>query len=423
VTNAAPEFPSLLPAALTTPTGPGALPRRSTRDWLTDGSCFLLALGWTALIVGSRLNATGAGRHPLWMVVLDGSVGLLAAFGLWLRRRWPVTVAMAVTVPTATLLGSSVVAFLIMMFTVAVHRRVAVTVAVSVVGTAANLVAIRLNANDDTDFWILALILVVAVASVVAWGVLVRFRRQLVVSLRDQADHAESEQRLRVVRARQGERIRIAREMHDVLADRIGLLGMHAAALERVADGRPEEVVRAAGVIRGSAHAALQDLRQVIGVLRAGTPDAGPDLPSTSGPLPSLVDVPALVAEHRAAGMRVDLRDQVTGPGGAPEPVGRAAYRVVQEGLTNARRHAPGAAVTVDLVGGPGRGLTVTVRNQVPAGRPRVDRTGPAGPGTALVGVAERVALAGGRAEHGYDDNGDHRLTATLPWPASQDHP
>ena len=113
----------------------------------------------------------------------------------------------------------------------------------------------------------------------------VRARRQLVLSLRERADRAEAEQQLHVEQARQQERARIAREMHDVLAHRISLLSMHAGALEFRPDAPPEEVARAAGIVRASAHQALQDLREVIGVLREEPAvNGGPERPQPTLP-------------------------------------------------------------------------------------------------------------------------------------------
>jgi signal transduction histidine kinase len=161
-------------------------------------------------------------------------------------------------------------------------------------------------------------------------------------------------------------------------------------------------------VIRESAHQALQDLREVIGVLRA---------PVGELPQPTVADVQLLVAESSRAGMRVDLRTE-TG-GAAPEGVGRTAYRVVQEALTNARKHAPGAEVRVRVAGAPGQGLTVEVHNAAPALGPASgpDPAPTSRPGQGLVGLAERVSLAGGRLEHGPATDGGWRLSAWLPWP------
>ena len=165
---------------------------------------------------------------------------------------------------------------------------------------------------------------VVITLAVLAWGMFVRARRQLIVSLRDRAERAEAEQQLRVAQARQLERTRIAREMHDVLAHRISLLSLHAGALEFRPDAPPEEVARAAGVIRASAHDALQDLREVIGVLRAETTG---EATHRSRPQPTLADLPALVA--RVPGRRGAGRASATGwptrGDGAGALVGRSA--------------------------------------------------------------------------------------------------
>ena len=140
----------------------------------------------------------------------------------------------------------------------------------------------------------------------------VRARRQLVLSLRERAERAEAEQQLRVEQARQHERARIAREMHDVLAHRISLLSMHAGALEFRPDAPPEEVAHAAGIVRASAHQALQDLREVIGVLREEPAlNGGPERPQ-----PTLANLPALLDESRTAGMHVssDCRSATSPP-------------------------------------------------------------------------------------------------------------
>jgi len=101
--------------------------------------------------------------------------------------------------------------------------------------------------------------------------------------------------------------------------------------------------------------------------------------------------------------------------GDVPEALGRNAYRIVQEGLTNARKHARGSTVDVTLGGAPGDGLEIEVRNRLPVGA--AVGTEIPGTGTGIVGLAERASLAGGRLEHGRTDAGDYRLWAWLPWP------
>jgi signal transduction histidine kinase len=148
-------------------------------------------------------------------------------------------------------------------------------------------------------------------------------------------------------------------------------------------------------------------------VLREGPPAGAPEPPQ-----PTLADVPALVEECRGAGMRVRCELALPADAGLPAALGRAAYRIVQEGLTNARKHAPGAAVEVTISAPPGSALAVAVVSRHAVG---VAAPGPfalPGAGTGLVGLAERVELAGGELEHGPDATGDFVLRATLPWPA-----
>ncbi|MEV1330869.1 histidine kinase [Micromonospora costi] len=411
-----PDHPWLLPGALTVPVDRARPhPRRTTRDWIVDGVAFLLSLFWVLVVTGDATTPDPelAPRLPYdWMIAADGLVGLLCCGLLWFRRRWPVGIAVA-SLPLTAFSMAGAFPLLIIYFTVVVHRRTAVALAITAAGLCTNFVFAYLRPEPDMPYWVSTMWGVVISVTVLAWGMFVRARRQLVVSLRERAERAEAEQQLRVAQARQLERTRIAREMHDVLAHRISLLSLHAGALEFRPDAPAEEVAKAAGVIRGSAHAALQDLREVIGVLRAETgAEEEPERPQ-----PTLADLPALIQESRAAGVRVNATDLVAAPESLPAAVGRSAYRIVQEGLTNARKHAPGAAVTVGVAGGPGAGLTVEIRNRWPIGG--VTDAEIPGAGTGLVGITERVTLAGGRLEYGRDDTGDFRLAAWLPWPAA----
>jgi signal transduction histidine kinase len=167
-------------------------------------------------------------------------------------------------------------------------------------------------------------------------------------------------------------------------------------------------VAGAAAVIRASAHQALQDLREVIGVLREDP--AGETTPER--PQPTLVSLCALADESRAAGVKVRLEVGIE-PAAVPDGTGRTAYRIVQEGLTNARKHAPGTAVQVAIGGSAGAGLTVDVRNPWPVAGSAIVIPGT---GTGLIGLAERTTLAGGRLTHGRTGN-DFVLSAWLPWP------
>jgi signal transduction histidine kinase len=403
------EHPRLLPAVLVPE--PGTDPdatrlRRTTRDWIVDVTAFVLAL-----VVGAGLFIGETDRYepPAGVIIADLVLGVLACCLLWVRRRWPVGVALAM-IPIGAVSAFSGVAGLIAIFTVAVHRRFAVVAMVSAISLPALPIYFLVRPDPGNPWWVGPTLGVLLAVAVIAWGMFVRARRQLVLSLRDRALRAEAEQQLRVEQARQQERARIAREMHDVLAHRISLLSLHAGALEFRPDAEPEEIARAAGVIRDGAHQALEDLRQVIGVLRDDPDGADPERPQ-----PTLVNLPALVEESRRAAMHVSFECRVGDPAAVPAAIGRSAYRIAQEGLTNARKHARGTAVTVIVDGAPGTGLTVDVRNPLPlaVGAPSIP-----GAGTGIVGLAERAALAGGRLEYGPTPEGEFRLRAWLPWPA-----
>jgi signal transduction histidine kinase len=198
--------------------------------------------------------------------------------------------------------------------------------------------------------------------------------------------------------------------MHDVLAHRISLLSLHAGALEFRPDAPPEEVARAAAVIRASAHQALEDLRAVIGVLRDRADGQAPQPPQQT-----LAALPGLVEESRAAGMRIHAEIHVPDLAAVPDAIGRHALRIIQEALTNARKHATSAPVELRLDGAPGHGLTIEVRNPSPVLATAESKI--PGTGTGLLGLTERATLSGGRLEHGLDEHGHFRLCAWLPWP------
>jgi signal transduction histidine kinase len=398
------EHPRLLPGVLVP--DPERDPRkRSTRDWLVDFACIFVAL-----VGGFLVFAESADRMSDSLQFYDLVGGGLASLALWWRRRWPIGVGLFVLAMN-TFSSSASIAGAVAVFTVAVHRRAAVAFALGAVSLAATPILLAVQPDDpETPFLLELVIGVLATGAVVAWGMFVRSRRQLVLSLRDRAERAEAEQQLRVEQARQHERARIAREMHDVLAHRISLLSLHAGALEFHPDASPDEIARAAGVIRSSAHDALEDLRTVIGVLRAEADGGDPEPPQ-----PTLADVPALIEESREAGMHVRFECELPDPGAVPIATGRSAYRIVQEGLTNARKHARGAAVEVTVAGTAGTGLIIEIRNRLPVGVAAASEI--PGTGTGIVGLAERASLAGGRLEHGRTASGDYRLWAWLPWP------
>jgi len=405
----------LLPAALLEE--PGA--RRTPRDWIVDALMYAISGGFGIAILG----ATAAGRAD-GLVALDVACGVIAFVALWFRRRRPVAVAVLVIVLScfsALAAGAALAAC----FNAALRMEPKPLVGVAGLAVAAGAVSAAVYSDNPGYDWGGLVIGILLTVVVIGWGLFARAQRDLVRSLHERAKWMEAERRLHEEQAREAERRRIAREMHDVLAHRISLLSVHAGALEFRPDAPPEEIAEAAGVVRGAARAALQELREVVGVLREDGEVGAAG--GTEPPQPTLVDLPALVEESRAAGARVRLRVAAPEAEAVPAALGRTAYRIVQEGLTNARRHAPGAAVDVEVVGGEGE-LVVSVVSRWPVGAVAgggevvTEATGgevvteATGAGTGLIGLGERVALAGGTLAHGPDAAGDFVLRATLPW-------
>lgn len=356
---------------------------RSPRDWVVDGFLFVASVA-----VGAVVFHTQRGQFEL----LNASVGLLACISLWWRRSHPFAVGMF-TAFGSCVAGASGIAWLIALYNCALRLGRRELVAVLVL-SAIGFVTYPFMYPPDEGL-VTSIFLGVGVAGAsLGMGLIARARREHVQALATAAEVAASEQRVLELRAREEERRRIAREMHDVLAHRISLLSLHAAALEYRKDASPEEVTQAAAVIRESAQEALQELRDVIGVMRTGA-DASSDPPQ-----PSLADIPRLVVQFREAGLRVHFDAELDPAVEVGPAAGRTLYRVAQEGLVNASKHAPGAKVEIKLARASSHALSITVENEL----------GPAGgvaavsldqPGLGLVGLAERVDLVGGSLEHG----------------------
>jgi signal transduction histidine kinase len=383
-------------------TGRGGRPRRTARDWAVDFGCFLLAV-----VIGAMAahTLTRDPNTPHALAVVDQWLGGLACLAVWSRRRRPLGLAVAM-IPVGVLSNTAGGAGLVALFTLAVHRPLKYVGWVGGLQLALLPVYFWLRPDPELPYAAAIAVSALLTVAVVGWGMFVRSKRQLMLSLRDRARRAETEAELRAEQAQRLAREAIAREMHDVLAHRLTLLSVHAGALEFRPDAPHEEVARAAGVIRESAHEALQDLREIIGVLRTGDSD------DAGRPQPTLGALDALVSESREAGMKVAFDLRVTDAAAVPASVGRTVYRIAQEGLTNARKHAPGAEVTVGVSGAPGDGLSVSVSNPAPPGEvPHVP-----GSGQGLIGLTERSTLAGGRLEHGSDGGGGFTVRAWLPW-------
>jgi len=350
--------------------------------------------------------------HAGWLPLVDLLGGLVAAVLYQFRRRWPFAVAMAGAVIAFFSISSSGYGMLAFI-SLCTRRRWIEMIPVAVVSVISGQVFYETQPEQEGN-WITTLVFGIAFAAVaMAIGMYIGARRDLIASLKDRAERAEREQELQVARAQAEERTRIAREMHDVLAHRMSLVAMHAGALSYRDDLSPQETRDTAAIIAANSHRALTDLREILGVLRDAA--AGPlDEAAAHRPQPTLCDLDELIADERSAGSRVTVRNELAESDEVPASIGRAAYRLVQEGLTNARKHAPDTQVTVTVAGAAGIGLNVEVSNPLRVGTAPAPE--PPGAGMGLLGLAERVTLAKGRFEHGRTPGDRFVVRAWLPW-------
>jgi signal transduction histidine kinase len=278
----------------------------------------------------------------------------------------------------------------------------------ALVGAACALVTVVIVAGtavDPTE----ADYLFPGLAVVVSWlsGRAVRSRTRLTEELHEAAVRAREEHEHEAERAVAEERRRVAREMHDIVAHSISVMVIQAGGARRILGREPARANRAAGLIEETGREALVEMRRLLGMLRSG--DSGPEL----GPQPGLAALAALVDRARGAGLPVSLT--IEGDrGDIPQGVDLAAYRVVQEALTNCLRHA-GAAATEVLVRYADHELELEIADRGPGPAVARRRNGDGGAGHGLVGMNERVLLYGGELETGRRAGGGFRVHARIP--------
>jgi signal transduction histidine kinase len=402
-------------AAVVLPVLIGSYPRWPRQPfWWSDrrGMLFdlLLVLAFPAanpgevLIAADEVNA----RWFLLPVPLVATLGVVQAVGLIWRRRWPTTVAASsvALVPLVLPLFSTLP---VCLYSVAKYGRSRLDLFfVSAAAVPMTTLSVLLLERAESPVPVATAVFVVGFTVVVPvlLGMYAGARRGLVDSLRERAARLERERELLAAQARMEERARLAREMHDVVSHRVSLIVVHAGALE-VSLGENEAAARTAELIGNTGRQALDELRQAIGVLRLNDGRAGD---GGTGTPATLDEVATLVDESRAAGLPVTL--DVSGDRRPLDlRVERAAYRLVQEALTNVHKHAGNAATTVALRYLPGE-LHVTVQNDASAG-PSSARL-PSG-GHGLAGLGERIDILGGSLDAGPRSDGGFRVRATIP--------
>ncbi|MEV0218764.1 histidine kinase [Streptomyces sp. NPDC050704] len=351
------------------------------------------------------MNGASTSGFPYLIPVVLSAV-LCAVSLLVPRLRWPLA-PFVVTAVTAWWGWLTVPLLGIVVFDLAVARRVRPAVGCAAVALGANLLGYPATRVWVEQRYVSALFFLLFAVIVGLW---LGNRRRLLQALTADMEHLRIEARLREEAARIAERSRIAAEMHDVLAHRLSLIALHTGVLTTKNDTLPAPVAERLGLLRTASVEALTDLRDVLGVLR--DPDADPDAtPAGAALTPVMREAGELVEEARAAGQRIELTVEGR-PDRAPTTHRLAVYRIVQEALTNARKHADGAQVTVRIDYGPPATL-VEVTNA--PGTPRTDTVGS---GYGLVGLRERVTALGGHLNAGPAGAGAWRLVARIPHPA-----
>ncbi|MFC8824772.1 sensor histidine kinase [Streptomyces sp. NPDC057137] len=398
------------------------------------------------------IRFAGSAQLP---VALGVVFGVLVGSVLVLRRRLPMAVVLVSVAVTPAEMGLllGIVGLYTLAASDAPRRIIGALAGMSLVGT---LIVVFVRTRQDVSGvdidsarWYIPLIAVFMALSIslppVLLGLYVGARRRLMESLRERADSLEQELSLLADRAEQRaewarteERTRIAREMHDVVAHRVSLMVVHAAALQAVALKDPQKAVKNAALVGDMGRQALTELREMLGVLRAGEQQAarkvadvapGGGVGRSTVPLasvgvaaaaaaasaaaeagPGMGDIESLVGQSRDAGMVVELAVQGASRAYAPE-VEQTAYRVVQEALTNVHKHAAGSKVMVRLAH---REAEVAMQVENGPSYGVADAGLPSG-GNGLVGMRERVHALGGVFVSGETDAGGFRVSAVLP--------
>jgi signal transduction histidine kinase len=373
----------------------------------------LLALGIglaqvLGVLLSERVGRSAGWRDPdalAYLLLVGGAAALL------LRRRWPLPV-LAVTLACGLAYaartypeGPSQLAVFPALWTVALtlpRRQAWLAAAVAAVAAA----SVELFLYGDTMFDGEPVYAAVTVLAAMWWGEAVRARRAYVAELRDRAEWAERSREEEARRRVDEERLRIARELHDVVSHTIGVISVQAGVAAHLLHRRPDKAADSLAAIRQASDEALGELHAMLGVLRQGDGDGGR---APLAPAPGLAELDALVAQ--AAGAGIEVKVAVEGePRRLPSAVDLAAYRVVQESLTNVVRHAGASQAEITVTHLDDR-VVVEVLDDgaAPAGN------GAVGSGQGIPGMRERARALGGSLEAGPRPGGGFRVQASLP--------
>jgi signal transduction histidine kinase len=387
-------------------------PRARVSPWVFDSVLAAAAAALSVSLFASELSRSGLASG---VVVLGYALALLHTLPLAARRRFPMTVlatsvasglAFAAIGLPPVLLGPAI---LVPVYTVAAYRGRRV----SLIGLAAaevGLAGVQLTpGRTDLSTWVGNTLVLAA-----AWllGNFVGDRRAYAAQLEERTAELEQAREDLARRAVTDERLRLARELHDVVAHSMSVIAVQSAVGAHVAEAQPEEARKALAAIETASRAALEELRRLLGVLRQ---DDGGEPYGSLAPVPGLADLDTLLAEVGKVGLAVKVRVEGVRPE-LPAGVDLSAYRIVQEALTNVVRHAgPTRAQVVVCYGD--REIAVEITDDG-KGAPSDGRTAKVGHG--IIGMRERVALFGGDLEAGPRPGGGFRVAARLPFAADR---
>src|SRR5215213_290556 len=375
--------------------------------WAFDSALALVAASLPMAFFASMPVPSGV---PVGVVALGYALVLLHTLPLVARRRFPLAV-LATTVASGVAFAALFLppsflgpAMPVAVYSVAAYGRRWVSLAGLVVAEL-GLAAVWLTPAMLERSTFLLFMGVIAVAWVL--GHFVGDRQVYAAQLEERTAELERAREELARRAVVEERLRLARELHDVVAHAMSVIAVQSGVGAHVAASRPQEVGKALAAIEATSRAALEELRRLLGVLRQADEPQG-DL----APVPGLADLEGLLAEVSKAGLAVKLRVYGTRPP-LPAGVDLSAYRIVQEALTNVVKHAGSARAQV-VVGYHDQDVTVEV---IDDGRGAVTSAsdGRVGTGHGLIGMRERVAAFGGDLEVGPGPDGGFRVAARLP--------
>ncbi|WP_170321412.1 sensor histidine kinase [Acrocarpospora pleiomorpha] len=347
------------------------------------------------------LAEEGAAADPLRIAALS----LLVTLPLAWRRRWPLAVfaiqfAGVLAVGSGSGAAASFVAVLIGAYSLAVYGRRPVLSVGALLVTCVFVAVTFAEVTPPIPGWASSFAILLPIA---LFGLTIRAARSRADAWAQRAEALRDSQEAAARAAVAQERARIARELHDVISHHVSVMVIQAGAAEKVIGTRPDLTRSSLTAIAASGREAMGELRHLLGVLAAPAEDRDDPL----RPQPGLEQLDALVDKVRAAGQPVTIRRTRAD---LTRSADMAAYRVVQEALTNALRHAPGAATTV-VVELDGPTLVVEVSDEGAPGSVVV----PAGAGSGLLGLAERLAIYGGTLKTGPRLGGGFKVSARIP--------